>query len=258
MRDTIARRASTCLAVARNNLLSEADLRATVAQRTSPAAERTDRPLVLVHGWVARKSCWLDTIVALHNRGLNHLHAASYNVWRHDLATAADLVADRLESVAAAHPDQPVDVLAHSMGGIVTLRAALTRPHLADRLGRVVTMGSPYAGARLARLARIAPYGPLRSAAQMAPGHHPMARMVADAAQRLVVPWASVWSAADELVPERSARALEGDTVTHVRTDPDVGHIEMLACDHLADTLAGLLTPPDDAPAEAVAAPEAA
>lgn len=239
---TLAQRARLTASVARNNFLSDRDLR-TATSRLG-AAPTSPRPLVLVHGWIARKPCWLSTIDALAQRGLDHLHAASYNVWTDDVAAATERVADRLQIAVANHPQQPIDVLAHSMGGLLTLRAVLSRPHLAAHIGQVATLGTPYAGARLARYARLAPYGPLRSAAQMAPGHQPLATLIDRALDDLNLPWTCIWSTADELVPAASARALNGPTVRHVRLDRPVGHIEMLASNAVADVIAATLTPP--------------
>ncbi|MCU1375234.1 MAG: peptidase family protein [Actinomycetia bacterium] len=71
-----------------------------------------------------------------------------------DLRVAADRFRDLLRSVRAAHPGVPVDVIAHSQGGLV-VRAALGNE--ADALDprlpaveHVVTLGSPHHGADLA------------------------------------------------------------------------------------------------------------
>ncbi|HEX4901902.1 MAG TPA: peptidoglycan DD-metalloendopeptidase family protein [Acidimicrobiales bacterium] len=71
-------------------------------------------------------------------------------------------LADLVVQAAAARPGVPVDLYAHSMGGLVT-RAALqelaARPGGLDALGQVVTIGTPHAGADLATLAVISEDG---------------------------------------------------------------------------------------------------
>lgn len=72
-----------------------------------------------------------------------------------DLWTEGALLADLLEQVAVAAQGAPIDIYAHSQGGLVT-RAALIeleRRHgvaWLDRLGLVATLGSPHGGADLA------------------------------------------------------------------------------------------------------------
>jgi triacylglycerol esterase/lipase EstA (alpha/beta hydrolase family) len=56
-----------------------------------------------------------------------------------------------LRELVAAAPDGQVDVVAHSMGGII-LRMVLARdPSLAMHVRRIVTLGSPHAGTAGAR-----------------------------------------------------------------------------------------------------------
>lgn len=71
-----------------------------------------------------------------------------------DLDVSAARLADLIEDVRAARPDAPIDLAAHSLGGVVARRAI---DILAERRGEdavpvsvVVTMGSPHQGAELA------------------------------------------------------------------------------------------------------------
>jgi hypothetical protein len=81
---------------------------------------------------------------------------------RGDIARSGERLADLLEGVAAANPGAPVDVFAHSMGGLV-VRAALDE---LLRRGRplpdvVVTLGTPHDGADLATAGASLRLGPL-------------------------------------------------------------------------------------------------
>jgi triacylglycerol lipase len=213
-------------------LRDDRSLRAEVARllpdvQVDGDAEEHRRPVVLVHGWIARRTAWAQTIANLHGRGFADLHAASYDVWREDLHAAAERVGRRLRVVADRHEVEQVDVVAHSMGGPTVMAAMAGDPAVAARVHRVVSLGSPWAGAPLARLARLSPVGPLRSAAQLAPRSTDLACLRAFAANRLIAPWTSVWSPTDELVPPWSASELFGPTVTNVAAPP-VGHLELL------------------------------
>ncbi|WP_052666885.1 esterase/lipase family protein [Nitriliruptor alkaliphilus] len=232
MEHRIARRGSSYLVAARHHLQGDRSLRGEVARLLAETPVDVDvdahaRPVVLVHGWIARKTSWARTIANLQRRGFDDLHAASYDVWREDLHRAAARVGDRLREVADRHEVDQVDVVAHSMGGPTVLAAMAADSAVADTVHRVVSLGSPWAGAPAARRARLTPVGPLRSAAQLAPGSTDLACLRAWAATRMRTPWTSVWSAADELVPGWSGTTLFGPTVTNVEAPP-LGHLELL------------------------------
>lgn len=206
------------------------------------------RPVVLIHGWIARKTSWAQTIVRMHRMGVVDVHTATYDVFQHDVPDAAERLADKVRRVADSHRVDAVDVVGHSMGGLAALHAAL---HVDDLpLGRAVTLGTPYLGAPLARLTDWSPvtWGPLRSAQQMRPGSSYLTELRDGARCGLPTEaWTCLWSPADELVPPPSGE-LDGPTVTCVRTPP-VSHVEMLLSRRVAamtvDALAArTLTPP--------------
>jgi hypothetical protein len=83
-----------------------------------------------------------------------------------DLTVAAHRLAVLLVEVAAAAPQgTPVDVLAHSQGGVLARLAleelAVSHPDTLARVGAVVTLAAPFAGADLAGLVRAADTNPL-------------------------------------------------------------------------------------------------
>lgn len=73
-----------------------------------------------------------------------------------DLSAEGRALADLVEDVAEARPGVPIDLYAHSQGGIVTRLALLDlahRPGGLDALGTVVTIGTPHDGADFATIA---------------------------------------------------------------------------------------------------------
>lgn len=73
-----------------------------------------------------------------------------------DVVEQGRALADLVQEVAAARPGVPVDLYAHSLGGMVTRVALLElsrRPGGLDALGTVVTIGTPHQGADLATAA---------------------------------------------------------------------------------------------------------
>lgn len=83
---------------------------------------------------------------------LSNLPAAPYDEHdsQQDLVATAGRLAELLQRIAEEEPGVPVDVMAHSQGGVV-VQTALARPAaLPEQLDLVVTMGSPHDGADIA------------------------------------------------------------------------------------------------------------
>lgn len=67
-----------------------------------------------------------------------------------DLRMAGDRLLELLREVEAHQPGVPVDVIAHSQGGVVARVALLDTAAVPDSLATLVTLGSPHGGADLA------------------------------------------------------------------------------------------------------------
>lgn len=101
--------------------------------------------LVFVHG------LWMHGIVfaPMRRRLADHGHpgvAFSYPSVRRGLDDNTTLLAAFVEAL---RPSGPVDLIGHSLGGLLALRMMALRPDLA--LGRVVLMGAPVQGSQAAR-----------------------------------------------------------------------------------------------------------
>lgn len=116
------------------------------------------RAVVLVHGLDDPGFMWRDLIPALHQEGLPVLRFEYPN--DSPIADAADLLASELARAKSAGV-QRVDVIAHSMGGLVA-RDVLTRAaHYAGdgsgsekypAIDRLIMLGTPNHGSKMARL----------------------------------------------------------------------------------------------------------
>ena len=107
------------------------------------------RPLVMIHGLggSAGNVALLKLWVQLHSP--RPVHVFGYGIKTTIDQVAADFEAWLME-VVKTYPDTQIDIIAHSMGGIIA-RSALQNPTLAQQTRRLLTLGSPHQGTQLAR-----------------------------------------------------------------------------------------------------------
>lgn len=135
----------------------------TCASPTSPAEVGSVDParhlVVLVHGWTGTASAMATTASMLEERMGDQVEVRLFDYARHATdwaarATIAPCLADHLRALSDAHRavggDGKVFVVAHSMGGLVTLfstdPSVVATPVTADELGGLVTLDTPFLG----------------------------------------------------------------------------------------------------------------
>jgi triacylglycerol lipase len=161
-------------------------------------------PLLLIHGYQCNRGLWFW----LRPR----LEAAGWTVAAHSLEPVWGKIDDyaqgierRIDEVLAATGAAQVILIGHSMGGLV-LRAYLRR-YGRDKVARIVTLGSPHQGTRLARL------GLGRNARQMRMGSSWLAELARPGAVPLPPGSVSIFSFQDNYVfPQQACSTLEGAT----------------------------------------------
>lgn len=210
--------------------------------------ERPDppRPVVLLHGLASTPR----VLVPLER----HLERSlGREVWRVripatgrcDLRDCARRVRERVERGAAERGVERVDVVGHSMGGLVATWL-LKRLDGGRRVRRVVTLGTPHRGAPLARLGAALLGGVCPALAQMAPGSP-----LLDELKWLAVPdgssLVSVSAVHDGLVPERFTRLTPLPGHRNIRVI-DAHHGTLLLSRGVFSLVSELLAEPDPDP----------
>lgn len=159
-------------------------------------------PLLLIHGYQCNRGFWFWLRPRLEAVGWT---VATHNlepVWA-DIDSYADGIERRIDEVLVATGTTQVILVGHSMGGLV-LRAYLRR-HGSTRVARIVTLGSPHHGTRLARL------GLGRNARQMRIGGAWLADLARPGAAPLPAGSVSIFSFHDNYVfPQQACSTLEG------------------------------------------------
>jgi len=157
---------------------------------------------------------------------------------REDLrATAADLQR-RLAGWAAGPGEEKVDIVAHSMGGLVATWL-LKRLDLGRRVRRVVTLGTPHRGVALARAGAWLMGDTHPALHQMCPGSsllEEMASLPLPACSELL----SIAGGNDRLVRAERARVAELPGQVNLCLD-DANHWSLLFCESALDAVSDAL-----------------
>jgi len=195
--------------------------------------------LAFLHG-LSASSRWFAGVVPLLGERETRLLVLPRFGRRFRPDAAAGWVAEQLEA------DAPVDLVGHSLGGLVAATVAARRPELVRSLVLVAPVGAPQDasparalaryGTALARTVTAAPLGLLRTVTADALRWGPEAIVrgglwVAGAsfAGEVQAPTLLVWGERDVLVPVEQAEAWR-ELVPHARLAlvPDAGHVPMI------------------------------
>lgn len=172
-------------------------------------------PVVLVHGYVCNHRIWDDTVAALRAHG--HPVLA---VDLEPLFTSIDKYAPMVNAAVAELCRQTganqVALVGHSMGGLA-IRAWM-RAHGTQQVAKVLTMGTPHAGTRIARRTRT-PNG--RQMAWRSPWLSKLAAQESDATRALM---RIAITAQDNIVYPQREQVLPGVETTVFE---GMGHLQM-------------------------------
>lgn len=178
--------------------------------------------VVFVHGYFASAGVFAPMAEGLAARGAGPRQLHFTYLPTGGVASHAERLVEHIER---AHPEGPVCVVAHSLGGLISRYAAQV---LGQRIDALVTLGTPHRGTSLAR-----PW-PMRLTRELSPGSR-LLRTLDETRGRLEgTRLTSVVAVQDALVPLRSA-VLEGSRVVYI---DGVGHHGMLYHPEAIDAVA--------------------
>lgn len=115
-----------------------------------PSGAKNGVPILLVHGYVCNRGLWVTFIKRLADAGLGPIHTITLVPLFGGIDVLVAKLDARIEAICAETGAPSVMIVAHSMGGLVT-RAYLAEART-SRVSKLVTLGSPHHGTRLARL----------------------------------------------------------------------------------------------------------
>ncbi|MFH9135611.1 esterase/lipase family protein [Streptomyces sp. NPDC017524] len=121
-----------------------------------PVAADDTPPVVLLHGFIDNRSVFVVLRRALTRHGHRHLEALNYSPLTRDIRTAAELLGRHVEEVCARTGHSRVDVVGHSLGGLIA-RYYVQRLGGDRRVRTLVTLGTPHGGTAVAPGAGVHP-----------------------------------------------------------------------------------------------------
>lgn len=215
-----------------------------LGDRMDPRGRASGTPVVLVHGYMQNRVGFLGLARALARKGIGPLYAINYP-WFASIASNAKRLERYIERVCAKTQAPLVDLVCHSMGGLVATEM-MSRMGERARVRRLVTIATPHAGIQWR--------GPLLGfgATSLRRGSK---LLEAHAGYKLVVPALSIYSSHDNIVFPKQTSSLAGRGGRDVEIE-GVGHLAILfapaVAEHVASFLseaepAPVIVPPDDA-----------
>ena len=194
--------------------------------RSTPSSRAPEagpvRPVLLLHGILCNRGIWRGWLPELRAAGFAPVRSLDLEPLLGDLDAHAARVTRALAALQRESRGARVDVLAHSMGGLIA-RAAL--PLVGPQtIRRIVTLGSPHHGTR------VAGHYPSAPARQMRPDSPWLARLNAAQEEHWPVPVTSIYSLEDNLIVPASSARLAGADCRALR---GIGHLGLL-CSHAA------------------------
>jgi pimeloyl-ACP methyl ester carboxylesterase len=106
-------------------------------------ADRT--PVLLVHGYGRNRACFRFLSIYLRTRGWTWVWAPNHRPWSSPIPVFARNLERSVELLLEASGAERVDIVAHSMGGVVAAWY-LAKLGGASRVRRLVTLGTPWSG----------------------------------------------------------------------------------------------------------------
>jgi pimeloyl-ACP methyl ester carboxylesterase len=204
---------------------------------------KSNTPVLLVHGYGVNAGCLLVLATTLRRRGFRWVWPVTLR--GRGLDAQAESLADRVDRLRQVTGFEQVDLVCHSMGGVVAA-IYLQQGDNARKVRRLITLGTPWRGSKLAV------FGRRDEADEMLYGHPRLMAL-----GPLQVPVTSLYSRADHMVIPSSSAVVDWAETVEV---PWCGHMELLFSARVYRALVHLLTrpAPGELPVElAEATPEA-
>ncbi|MCW5808183.1 MAG: alpha/beta fold hydrolase, partial [Deltaproteobacteria bacterium] len=187
---------------------------------------RGPRPIIVLHGYAMNRANFLPLAYRLARAGLGPIYGFEY--WTLGrVAAGARQLGWFVDEVRAATGAAEVDVIGHSMGGVVG-RYYVALAHGDGAVKNLITLGSPHGGTDLSAV------GIGHPARELLLGSALVERLAAAPPPR-TTRITAIWSRADALVPGAWQAPLPG---AEIIVYDDLGHVALLGSRRVAGEIA--------------------
>ncbi|UOB10734.1 alpha/beta fold hydrolase [Streptomyces sp. HP-A2021] len=178
-------------------------------------------PVVLLHGFIDNRSVFVLLRRSLAQHGRQQIESLNYSPLTCDIRVAAELLGRHIEEVCERTGAQQVDVVGHSLGGLIA-RYYVQRLGGDARVRTLVTLGTPHSGTRVVPLANAHPI-----VRQMRPGS-PVLEELTRPAPGCRTHFVSFWSDLDHVMDPLETACIDHPdlTVQNVRVT-GIGHLAL-------------------------------
>ena len=184
-----------------------------------PIGPKTGTPILLVHGYVSNRGMFWRMRKRLATAGLGPVYTVSLRPMLGSIDKMMPVLAARIEEICTETGAEKVNIVAHSMGGLVT-RAYLVAHADEGRVARLITIGSPHQGTQMAT------FGLGRCVQEMRPDSARLKALVIDETALPKPPTLSIYTLNDDLVyPAESSRLDWAENLPMA----GIGHVSLLS-----------------------------
>jgi len=187
-------------------------------------ADRT--PIIFVHGLYHNHTAWYLYLRWFRRWGWSYMKAIKLKGKFRSINEFARILAEEVEKVMAETQSEKVDLVGQSMGGLV-IRSYLAEDSGRAKIRRVVTLGSPHRGSKLAV------FGLGQAAKEMVPG----SAFLESLNQGVQIPqdgrFYAIYTLVDNMVLPNESTKLTWDGVKNLETRI-VNHVGLAYCKHTA------------------------
>jgi triacylglycerol esterase/lipase EstA (alpha/beta hydrolase family) len=191
-----------------------------------PAGPADRTPIIFVHGLYHNQTAWYLYLRWFRRWGWSHVKAVNLRGKFRSIHEFARILADEVEKVRTESQSDQVDLVGQSMGGLV-IRTYLSKNSARSKVRRVVTLGSPHGGSKLAVL------GWGQAAKEMIPG----SAFLESLNQSVQIPkgghFCCIYTIVDNMVLPNESTKLSWDGVKNLETR-GVNHVGLVFCKHTA------------------------
>jgi triacylglycerol lipase len=193
-----------------------------------PMVKSSALPVLLVHGYFSNRGMWAIFSKRLNQANIKSVFTLSFTPPWGNIETFSRQLHQRIEVISQATGQTKLIIIAHSMGGLV-VRQYMTE-HGSTHIAKLITLGSPHHGTRLAYL------GVGKCSKQMSTNSQWISALAINEKHQPKPPTTSIYTVNDDLVyPPETARLGWAENVQVNQ----VGHVGLLYSPAVAALVVG-------------------